>query len=29
MTGVQMQHIPYKGVAAYTTAQLGNEIQAA
>ena len=27
MTGVRMTHVPYKGVAAYTTAQLGNEIQ--
>jgi len=27
MTGTRMTHIPYKGVAAYTTAQLGNEIQ--
>jgi tripartite-type tricarboxylate transporter receptor subunit TctC len=27
MAGVRMTHIPYKGVAAYTTAQLGNEIQ--
>jgi tripartite-type tricarboxylate transporter receptor subunit TctC len=27
MAGVRMTHIPYKGVAAYTTAQLANEIQ--
>ena len=27
MAGVKMTHVPYKGVAAYTTAQLGNEIQ--
>jgi tripartite-type tricarboxylate transporter receptor subunit TctC len=27
MAGMRMTHIPYKGVAAYTTAQLGNEIQ--
>jgi tripartite-type tricarboxylate transporter receptor subunit TctC len=27
MAGVNMTHIPYKGVAAYTAAQLGNEIQ--
>ncbi len=27
MAGIRMTHIPYKGVAAYTTAQLGNEIQ--
>ena len=29
MAGIQMTHVPYKGVAAYTTAQLGNEIQVA
>ena len=27
MAGVRMTHVPYKGVAAYTTGQLGNEIQ--
>ena len=27
MAGIRMTHIPYKGVAAYTTAQLANEIQ--
>jgi tripartite-type tricarboxylate transporter receptor subunit TctC len=27
MAGIRMTHIPYKGVAAYTSAQLGNEIQ--
>ncbi len=27
MAGLRMTHVPYKGVAAYTTAQLGNEIQ--
>ena len=27
MAGIRMAHIPYKGVAAYTTAQLSNEIQ--
>lgn len=27
MAGIHMTHIPYKGVAAYTTAQLANEIQ--
>ena len=27
MAGMRMTHIPYKGVAAYTTAQLANEIQ--
>ena len=27
MAGIRMTHIPYKGVAAYTTAQLQNEIQ--
>ncbi|HEX2829880.1 MAG TPA: tripartite tricarboxylate transporter substrate binding protein [Burkholderiales bacterium] len=27
MAGVKMTHVPYKGVAAYTTAQLANEIQ--
>lgn len=27
MTGVPMTHVPYKGVAQYVTAQLGNEIQ--
>ena len=27
MAGIRMTHIPYKGVAPYTTAQLGNEIQ--
>ena len=27
MAGIRMTHIPYKGVAAYTAAQLGNEIQ--
>jgi tripartite-type tricarboxylate transporter receptor subunit TctC len=27
MAGVQMTHVPYKGVAQYVTAQLGNEIQ--
>ena len=27
MAGVRMTHVPYKGVAAYTAAQLGNEIQ--
>jgi tripartite-type tricarboxylate transporter receptor subunit TctC len=27
MAGISMTHIPYKGVAAYTAAQLGNEIQ--
>ena len=26
MAGVRMTHVPYKGVAAYTAAQLGNEI---
>jgi tripartite-type tricarboxylate transporter receptor subunit TctC len=26
MAGISMTHIPYKGVAAYTAAQLGNEI---
>jgi tripartite-type tricarboxylate transporter receptor subunit TctC len=27
MTGIKMTHIPYKGVALYVTAQIGNEIQ--
>jgi tripartite-type tricarboxylate transporter receptor subunit TctC len=27
MAGIKMTHIPYKGVAQYITAQLGNEIQ--
>jgi tripartite-type tricarboxylate transporter receptor subunit TctC len=27
MAGVRMNHVPYKGVAAYTAAQLANEIQ--
>lgn len=27
MAGTRMTHVPYKGVAAYTTAQLANEIQ--
>jgi tripartite-type tricarboxylate transporter receptor subunit TctC len=27
MAGIKMTHVPYKGVAAYTTAQLANEIQ--
>ncbi len=27
MAGMRITHVPYKGVAAYTTAQLGNEIQ--
>jgi tripartite-type tricarboxylate transporter receptor subunit TctC len=27
MAGIRMTHVPYKGVAAYTTGQLGNEIQ--
>ena len=27
MAGMRMTHVPYKGVAAYTTAQVGNEIQ--
>jgi tripartite-type tricarboxylate transporter receptor subunit TctC len=27
MAGIQMTHIPYKGVSQYITAQLGNEIQ--
>ena len=27
MAGIQMNHVPYKGVAAYTTAELSNEIQ--
>lgn len=27
MTGLQMTHVPYKGVAQYVTAQLGGEIQ--
>jgi tripartite-type tricarboxylate transporter receptor subunit TctC len=27
MAGIRMTHVPYKGVAAYTTAQLANEIQ--
>ncbi|MGZ8266790.1 MAG: Bug family tripartite tricarboxylate transporter substrate binding protein [Burkholderiales bacterium] len=27
MAGIRMTHIPYKGVAAYTNAQLANEIQ--
>jgi tripartite-type tricarboxylate transporter receptor subunit TctC len=27
MAGIRMTHVPYKGVAAYTTAQLQNEIQ--
>jgi tripartite-type tricarboxylate transporter receptor subunit TctC len=27
MAGMRVTHVPYKGVAAYTTAQLGNEIQ--
>ena len=27
MTGIAMMHIPYKGVAQYVAAQLGNEIQ--
>jgi tripartite-type tricarboxylate transporter receptor subunit TctC len=27
MAGIRMAHIPYKGVAAYSAAQLGNEIQ--
>jgi tripartite-type tricarboxylate transporter receptor subunit TctC len=27
MAGLRMTHVPYKGVAAYTTGQLGNEIQ--
>jgi tripartite-type tricarboxylate transporter receptor subunit TctC len=27
MAGIQMNHVPYKGVASYTTAQLANEIQ--
>lgn len=27
MAGMRMTHVPYKGVAAYTTAQLQNEIQ--
>jgi tripartite-type tricarboxylate transporter receptor subunit TctC len=29
MAGMRMTHVPYKGVAAYTTGQLGNEIQIA
>ena len=29
MAGIRMTHIPYKGVAAYTTGQLQNEIQVA
>ena len=28
MTGIQMTHIPYKGIALAITAQLGNEVQA-
>jgi len=27
MTGIKMTHVPYKGVALYVTAQIGNEIQ--
>jgi tripartite-type tricarboxylate transporter receptor subunit TctC len=27
MAGIRMTHVPYKGVAAFTAAQLGNEIQ--
>jgi tripartite-type tricarboxylate transporter receptor subunit TctC len=27
MADIRMTHVPYKGVAAYTTGQLGNEIQ--
>jgi tripartite-type tricarboxylate transporter receptor subunit TctC len=27
MAGIRMTHVPYKGVAAYTTGQLANEIQ--
>lgn len=27
MAGIRMTHVPYKGVAAYTAAQIGNEIQ--
>ena len=28
MTGIQMTHVPYKGIALAITAQLGNEVQA-